>query len=433
MMQTAQMLLSELVDKVSKCSKNRLEMQMVGADVAVSRFMSPAEAGEGDMSFLTDPRYAEAMKATKAAAIVLRERDAKALFGEELPNRTMLLCDDPYAFFAFASQIFYPVKRTPGIHPRAYVEESALVDPTASIEPMAVVQAGAKVGANTLISAGAYIGEDCDIGRDCVIYPNAVLQAGTVVGDGSVVQPGAVLGGDGFGFAPFKGEWIKIPQRGRTVLGADVEIGANTTIDRGAIDDTFVGEGTKLDNQIQLGHNVRVGKYCVMASCVGIAGSTTVGDHVMVGGAAMINGHIEIPSGSAVGPATAITGWGKEPKQLTGFFPALTKRGGADCAASRDARRAQKSAKTGRAARRANPKGRSGGALKERQLQALFWPRRGNALVMWYFPAGSALSFPNLFIYRPARKRIHAEELEHSGHHGDAPASFSVPADRPGG
>lgn len=140
------------------------------------------------------------------------------------------------------------------------------------------------------------------------------------------MQPGAVLGGDGFGFAPFKGEWIKIPQRGRTVLGADVEIGANTTIDRGAIDDTFVGEGTKLDNQIQLGHNVRVGKYCVMASCVGIAGSTTVGDHVMVGGAAMINGHIEIPSGSAVGPATAITGWGKEPKQLTGFFPALTKR-----------------------------------------------------------------------------------------------------------
>ena len=194
MMQTAQMLLSELVDKVSKCSKNRLEMQIVGADVAVSRFMSPAEAGEGDMSFLTDPRYAEAMKATKAAAIVLRERDAKALFGEELPNRTMLLCDDPYAFFAFASQIFYPVKRTPGIHPRAYVEESAFVDPTASIEPMAVVQAGAKVGANTLISAGAYIGEDCDIGRDCVIYPNAVLQAGTVVGDGSVVQPGAVSG-----------------------------------------------------------------------------------------------------------------------------------------------------------------------------------------------------------------------------------------------
>ena len=141
MMQTAQMLLSELVDKVSKCSKNRLEMQMVGADVAVSRFMSPAEAGEGDMSFLTDPRYAEAMKATKAAAIVLRERDAKALFGEELPNRTMLLCDDPYAFFAFASQIFYPVKRSPGIHPRAFVEESAFVDPTASIEPMAVVQA----------------------------------------------------------------------------------------------------------------------------------------------------------------------------------------------------------------------------------------------------------------------------------------------------
>lgn len=326
MTQTASLPLSELVRLVAERSKGRLAMKISGGDPEVRRFMPPQEAGEGDLSFLTDPRYADAMKATAAAVIVLRERDAAALFGEAAPERTLLLCEDPYAFFAYASQIFHPVRRTPGIHPRAFVEEGAVVDPTASIEPMAVVRAGARIGANTLVSSGAVIGENCDVGADCVIYPNAVLYEGTVVGAGSTIQSGAVIGGDGFGFAPFRGEWVKIPQVGRAVLGAEVEVGANTTIDRGAIEDTVVGDGTKLDNQIQLGHNVRVGRACVMASCVGIAGSTVVGDHVMVGGAAMINGHIEIPSGSAVGPATAITGWGKEPKQLTGFFPALTKR-----------------------------------------------------------------------------------------------------------
>ena len=135
-----------------------------------------------------------------------------------------------------------------------------------------------------------------------------------------------MIGGDGFGFAPFKGEWVKIPQVGRVVIGDDVEIGAGTTVDRGALEDNVIGDGTKLDNQIQLGHNDRIGRHVVMAACVGIAGSTTVGDHCMVGGAAMINGHINIPAGSGIGPGTAITGWGKEPAQKTGLFPALEGR-----------------------------------------------------------------------------------------------------------
>lgn len=326
MSQNQPIAITQLVEEVSRLSKGRLAMKVTQGDPAVCRFMPPNEAGDGDMSFLTNPAYAEAMRASKAAVLVLREKDARALWGEAFPDRTLLLCDDPYAFFAFASQIFYPVRRTPGIHPRAYVEEGAEVDPTATVEPMAVVRRGAKVGARALISSGVVVGENCDVGADTIIYPNAVLYEGTVVGAGSCIQAGAVLGGDGFGFAPFRGEWIKIPQRGRTVLGNDVEIGANTTVDRGALDDTVIGEGTKLDNQIQIGHNDRIGRHCVMASCVGIAGSTTVGDHVMIGGAAMINGHIEIPSGSGVGPATAITGWGKEPEQRMGFFPALSKR-----------------------------------------------------------------------------------------------------------
>lgn len=318
--------LSELIEKVGTLSKGRLSMRISGADVKVGRFMPPKDAHEEDLSFLTDPRYAAEMKESRAGALVLREKDAKAIFGEELPARTILLCDDPYAFFAFASQIFYPVKRNPGIHPRAYVEEGAAVDPTATVEVFAVIKKGAKIGPRALISSGVVVGENASVGADTIIYPNAVLYEGTVVGDGGCIQSGAVLGGDGFGFAPFRGEWVKIPQRGRTVLGNDVEIGANTTVDRGALEDTVIGEGTKLDNQIQIGHNDRIGRHCVMASCVGIAGSTKVGDHVMIGGAAMINGHIEIPSGSGIGPATAITGWGTEPTQLTGFFPALTKR-----------------------------------------------------------------------------------------------------------
>lgn len=326
MSQNQAVALSQLVEEVSRLSKGRLAMRITGGDPAVRRFMPPAEAGEGDLSFLTDPAYAEAMSASKAAVLVLREKDAAALWGGTLPARTILLCDDPYAFFAFASQVFHPVRRTPGIHPRAFVEEGAEVDPTATVEPMAVIRRGAKVGPRVLVSAGVVVGENCTIGADTVIYPNAVLYEGTEVGSGACIQSGAVLGGDGFGFAPFRGEWVKIPQRGRTVLGNDVEIGANTTVDRGALDDTVIGEGTKLDNQIQIGHNDRIGRHCVMASCVGIAGSTKVGDHVMIGGAAMINGHIEIPSGSGVGPATAITGWGNEPEQRMGFFPALGKR-----------------------------------------------------------------------------------------------------------
>ncbi len=326
MSQNQPIALSALVEEVSRLAKGRLAMRITCGDPAVRRFMPPAEAGEGDLSFLTDPSYADAMRASRAAALVLREKDAKALWGDAIPERTILLCDDPYAFFAFASQVFYPVRRTPGVHPRAFVEEGAEVDPTASVDVFAVVRKGARIGARALISSGVVVGENCVVGEDTIIYPNAVLYEGTVVGAGGCIQSGAVLGGDGFGFAPFRGEWVKIPQRGRTVLGDAVEIGANTTVDRGAIDDTVIGEGTKLDNQIQIGHNDRIGRHCVMASCVGIAGSTKVGDHVMIGGAAMINGHIEIPSGSGVGPATAITGWGREPEQRMGFFPALGKR-----------------------------------------------------------------------------------------------------------
>lgn len=317
--------LSGLIEAVSEMSGGRLSMTLIGDSVEVVKFAPPQEAGEGDMAFLTDAKYAQALKDSKASVVVLRQGDCEKIFGEN-PGRRVLVCDNPYAFFAFVSQILFPIERTPGIHEKAYVEEGAEVDPSASVLAFAVVKKGAKIGRGALISEGAYIGRDVEVGDGVVVYPNAVVQHGCVLGSGTIIQPGAVVGGDGFGFAPFKGEWVKIPQVGRVVLGSNVEIGANTTVDRGALEDTIVGEGTKLDNQIQIAHNDKIGRHCVMASCVGIAGSTTVGDHVMIGGAAMINGHISIPSGSAVGPATVITGWGSEPCQKTGFFPAQEGR-----------------------------------------------------------------------------------------------------------
>lgn len=330
-----QLLTSELVRQVSERSGGRLGMTLVGGDPIVSRFMPPQSAGEGAICFLTDPAYAEAMKGSKASLLVMREQDAEAIWKEDKPERALLLCDNPYAFFAFASQIFFPLSSgETGIDPRADVSPEANVHPDALIEAFAVVKAGATIGARTVVKSGAYVDVGAQVGEDVILQPNCYVGPTSIVGDRTILQPGSVIGADGFGFAPFKGEWVKIPQVGRVVLGTDVEVGSNTTIDRGALDDTTVGDGTKLDNQIQLGHNDKIGKHVVMAACVGIAGSTSVGDHCMIGGAAMINGHITIPSGSGVGPATAITGWGKEAATKTGFFPAQDGKNFALTAAS---------------------------------------------------------------------------------------------------
>ncbi len=325
-MQSRSYLLSDLIEKVAALSRNRLSMKLHGSDVEVSRFMPPAAAGEGDMAFLTDAKYAQALKDSRASLIILREKDIEPVFGTLPEDRRALICDNPYAFFAFASQCLFATEYPAGIDPRSFVEEGAEVDPTACVEALAVVKKGAKIGPRSVIRSGAVIAEDVVMGADCLVHANVVIERETQIGDRCIFQPGCVIGGDGFGFAPFNGEWVKIPQVGRVVIGNDVEIGAGTTVDRGALEDTVIGDGTKLDNQIQIAHNDRVGRHVVMAACVGIAGSTSVGDHTMVGGAAMINGHIDIPAKSVVGPATVITGWGKEAAMRTGFFPSMEGR-----------------------------------------------------------------------------------------------------------
>ena len=322
------MLLKSLLAEITSLSKNRLEMKIIGSDdIDVRRFNAPKLAQAHDIAFLTDPKYADDFAKSEASVLVLREKEALAIFGESLSAKpTLVICSDPYAFFAFGGQVLTRVAMKPGIDPRAFVEEGAQIDPSATIEALAIVRQGAKIGARTVVKSGAVIGERVTLGDDCWVYSNAVLERDTQVGNRCIFQPGCVIGGDGFGFAPFKGEWIKIPQVGRVVIGDDVEIGANTTIDRGALEDTVIGTGTKLDNLIQIGHNDRIGEHCVMAACVGIAGSTTIGDHVIVGGSAKINGHITIPSQSMVGPASTITGWGTEPAVKHGFFPSMDEK-----------------------------------------------------------------------------------------------------------
>ena len=308
-----------LAEEIARRSSGRLTSLMLGGAEALSvtRFAPIESATPEHVAFIAQP------KLSKAGVIVMREADREAVWGAAEPDRPMLITRDPYAWFAWALQVMTDKPVKPGfIHPRAVVDESAQVDPSARIEANAVIGAGARIGARTRIDAGVNVGEGVLIAEDCHLYPNVVVYAGCRIGARSIIHSGAVIGADGFGFAPFAGEWVTIPQVGAVTIGEDVEIGANTTIDRGALEDTVVGKGTKLDNLIQLGHNVRIGEYTAMAACTGVAGSTHIGSHCVIAGAANISGHIEIPDMSIVGPATTITSWEKGAKVMMGYWPA---------------------------------------------------------------------------------------------------------------
>ena len=314
---------AELIAAVAELSGGKLpsEAKNGAQDRVVRGFRPLGHAGAGDISFATG---AKALKeAVASAAEVLVVPPAMA---EGLGERPLVVTADPYAWYAWASQAI-----TGGIHPdpeprrdpTASVDPTAEVAATARIDAFAWVGPGARVGEHAWIGAGAHVGAGAEIGSRTHLFPHALVGDRCRVGSRCILNMGCVLGGDGFGFAPFGGQWVKIPQVGAVVVGDDVEIGACTTIDRGALEDTVVGNGTKIDNQVQIGHNCRIGSHCVICGCVGIAGSTTVGDHCVLGGAAMINGHISIPAGSMVGPATPLMSWGDKPGVVSGIFPSM--------------------------------------------------------------------------------------------------------------
>lgn len=318
----------QLADWIGRHTERALLASIAGDAQTVIRAVAPLDQASGnDLSFLANVRYRHQALASRAAAIVLSSADAQALFPDGPKHGALVACANPYAWFSLASQYLNPPPaHLPGRDPQATVAADAAIDSTARIDAFAVVDARARIGANAWIGAGCYVGSDAEVGPGTRLYPGARLLAGCVIGATGIVHSGAVIGADGFGFAPFAGRYIKIPQTGRVLIGDDVEIGANTTIDRGTMGDTVIEDGVKLDNQVQVAHNVRIGAHTVVAGCVGIAGSAIIGAHCQLGGAAMIHGHISLCDGVVVSGGTLISRSISKPGFYSGVFPFMLNR-----------------------------------------------------------------------------------------------------------
>jgi UDP-3-O-[3-hydroxymyristoyl] glucosamine N-acyltransferase len=262
--------------------------------------LQTAEAGE--VSFLDNRKYADALAATRAGAVIVHPDMA-----DRVPATAVaVISDEPYAAWARVAALFHPVPPArPGVHPTAVVAADAAVDPGAEIGPLAVIGNHAEIGPRCCIGPAAIIGDGVVLGADCRIGAHATLSH-ALLGDRVIVYPGARIGQDGFGFAVGGEGFVSVPQIGRVVIEDDVEIGANTTIDRGSLHDTLIGAGSRLDNLVQIGHNVRLGRGCVIVSQVGISGSTILEDHVMVGGQAGFTGHLRIGMRARIGAQAGV-------------------------------------------------------------------------------------------------------------------------------
>jgi len=301
----------------------RLGGRLIGdADVEVIGIAPLSDAGASHITFLSNPRFREQAAQTRAAALILSSADNEALTAVRAGAR--IVVDNPYAYFAHAAQWFAAQKAIParaGIHPSAVVDPAAQVAASASIGPHVTIEAGARIGEHCVIGAGCYIGRDAQIGAGTLFHPRVSFLDGCSIGERGIIHSGAVIGADGFGFASERGAWIKIPQTGAVSIGDDVEIGANTSIDRGALSDTVIEDGVKLDNQIQIGHNCRIGAHTAMAGCVGVAGSAIIGRHCTFGGAAMVLGHLTIADNVHISSGSLVSRSIREPGQYTGFYP----------------------------------------------------------------------------------------------------------------
>ena len=295
----------------------RLGGRVLGdVEVRVCQVATLETAQPAQISFLTHSKYRKQLASTRAGAVILDEADADAT---ELPR---IISDNPYAYFAKVSALLNPLPQTQaGIHPSAVIGVGAKIDATASIAATAVIGAGAMIGAYSVIGAGCYVGENTVVGSHARLYPRVVIYHDCVIGDNLIAHSGAVIGADGFGIAMDEGRWLKIPQIGRVVIGNNVEIGANTTIDRGALEDTVIEDGVKLDNQIQIAHNVRIGAHTAIAGCVGIAGSTIIGQYCRIGGGAGIVGHLQIADHVEIAAFTLIGKSIREAGSYAAIFP----------------------------------------------------------------------------------------------------------------
>lgn len=291
------------------------------ANVQISQVATLKKAEPHHLSFLTHGKYRSELAQTRAGAVIVGPDTAEAT---TLPR---IVAENPYAYFARVSMFLNPSpEMTPGIHATAVVEASAKVAPSVSVGPFAYIGRHASIGEQSVIGTGCCIGDDVSVGANALFYPRVVVYHGCRIGDRVILHSGAAIGADGFGIAMDEGRWLKIPQIGRVLIGNDVEIGANTTVDRGALDDTVIEDGVKLDNQIQVGHNVRIGAHTAIAGCVGIAGSASIGRYCKIGGGAIVLGHLRIADHVDISAGTMITKSIDKPGAYTAAYPFLPHR-----------------------------------------------------------------------------------------------------------
>lgn len=290
-------------------------------EISVTRVATLANAGDGDLSFFANKNYRDDLLATRASVVVIRREDAETC---PVP---VLVAGDPYLTYAhIATALHPPPSPDAGIHESAAVAESANLGAGVQVSANAVIDGDVDIGENVLVGPGVVIGPGCRVGADSRLLANATLVRDVVMGARCIVHPGAVVGSDGFGNAMSDSGWVKVPQLGGVRIGDDVEIGANSTIDRGAIDDTIIEDGVRLDNLVQIGHNVRIGAHTAMAACAAVSGSTEIGKRCMIAGRAGFVGHITICDDVLIGGAAVVSKDITEPGAYAGAFMAEKDR-----------------------------------------------------------------------------------------------------------
>ena len=289
--------------------------------LVVSRVATLSQAQAGAVSFLANPRYRRQMESTRATAVLVDPEHAASC------PVAALIDPNPYLAYARIAELLHPqALAAPGIHPSAVVSGAARVSPSATVGPLAVIEDEVEVGERVFVGPGCIVQRGARLGADTRLTARVNICAGVRIGQRCIVHAGAVIGADGFGFAPDAGTWVKVPQVGTVQVGDDVEIGANTTIDRGAIDDTVVEDGVKLDNQIQVGHNVTIGAHTAVAGCVGISGSTTIGRRCMIGGGVGIAGHLTIADDVVVTGCSLVSASIRQAGSYSSGMPAVETR-----------------------------------------------------------------------------------------------------------
>lgn len=280
--------------------------RLVGDPKHLIQKLAPLDTAQADaLSFLSHPKYQSQLATTQAGCVIVSPAVASTADSTNA-RMALIVADNPYHYFAQLTQLWRQHTRVadePLLHPSAVIHPQAHVASTARIGPLCVIERGAHIGANTWLKSGITVGEDCHIGERCIVHA------------------GVVIGADGFGFALFEGRWEKIEQLGAVRIGNDVEIGANTCIDRGALDDTVIEDGVKLDNLVQIGHNVHVGANTAMAGCAGVAGSARIGANCTVGGGAIVLGHLQLADGVHISAASVVMRSIRQPGQYSGVFP----------------------------------------------------------------------------------------------------------------